>query len=73
MAAVKWFRDTFGKFIGEEGGGILEIYLLRRETALAQLDLMRKRRQLTWLGQQLSPIAEICRTSTSKRRRRPAV
>jgi len=40
---MTWFRDRWGKFSGEEGGLILEMILRRRETALAQVDLLRKR------------------------------
>jgi len=69
MSVKDWFHDTLGKFTGDEGGGILEIYLLRRETALAQLDLMRKRRKLAWDGRQLTAITEICKTSGKSRRR----
>jgi hypothetical protein len=45
MSVKDWFRNTYGKFSGEEGGVVLECYLLRREIALAQLDLLKKRRK----------------------------
>ena len=46
MTVRDWFHDTLGKFSGEAGAAILEIYLLRRETALGQIKLLRKRRRL---------------------------
>lgn len=46
MSVKDWFHDIQGKFSRDDGAAILEIYLLRRETAIAQLRLLRKRRQL---------------------------
>jgi len=66
MSVKDWFHDTLGKFTGDEGGGILEIYLLRREMALGQLRLLRKRRQLCG-GEPLSLGAILKQRGKSKR------